>query len=203
MRKQIIYRSIDDDLIYVNNLGKEYILAEAVNPAMTSRGTYDIIVALPINEDGEFGNEDAKWFAGAFDLEEYLKGKNSDFLDSCKDFLDVQVVKDAEHHPIVDVFYTGGGIYCGILKVKDGWFMGETNSYGCIFKTYEDAVESCPTTESLVRYVESQTEQIAIWVELYSKFADRLDAEGTDIHAEMWELIDSWESSLYHDISKS
>ena len=207
MEKTYIYLR-NGDVCYHNNVGKDFVLVECVSPF--GNGTYDIISAIPLitDEDGEevFGNADMKWFCGVQAIHDYLKGAKTewnDLEDLCHTYLDEKVeVKEVEQHPIVDIFYTGGGIYCGILKVKDGWFMGEVNSYGAIYKTYKDAIESCPCEQTLVRYIEDQNEQIAIWVELYSKYADFLDEEGTDLHADMWDALSQLESSLYHDITK-
>jgi hypothetical protein len=204
MRKSYIYKTIGNDLVYVNNIGNEYLLTEAVSPF--GDGTYDIIVAFPMDKsvgDLEFGLFDAvddpKWFAGACYVKDYMSGKSKELLKACHDYLDEEPKE--EDHPIADIFYTGGGIYCGILKVEDGWFMAEANGWGEIWDSYESAMENNDPENHGVRCVEDLNEQIAIWVELYSKYAKKLDEEDTDIHCEMWEHISNWQSSLYEDLT--
>lgn len=68
-----------------------------------------------------------------------------------------------------EIIYTGGGIYCGLIRVEDGWFYGELNGWGCIWKTREQAMESIPDEEEgLVRYIENLDEQIGIMTRIYS-----------------------------------
>lgn len=205
MRKSYIYKTIGNDLVYVNNIGNEYLLTEAVSPL--GDGTYDIIVAFPKRECGDdedilFNAEcvNLKWFAGACYVKDYMRGKSKELLKACHDYLDEEAKE--EDHPIADIFYTGGNCYCGILKTADGWFMAELNGWGAIYTTYAAALESNPNEEeTFVRYITDRNEQIAIWMELYSKYADILDEEDTDIHSEMWDVISMSQSSLYKDIT--
>lgn len=71
---------------------------------------------------------------------------------------------------ICTVFYTGGGIWCGIVRTADGWFMGETNSWGGIWKTYSQALESYDTEDcGFVRYVSDTDELKSIWTRIYTE----------------------------------
>ena len=96
-----------------------------------------------------------------------------------------------------EIIYTGGNIYCGLRKLDEGWFFGDLNGWGEIWDSYESAMENNDPENHGVRCVEDLNEQIAIWVELYSKYAKKLNEEDTDIHCEMWEHISNWQSSLY------
>lgn len=84
---------------------------------------------------------------------------------------------------MAEIEYTGGNIWCGYIKVKDGWFGGAENEFGCVWKTYTDAVSSyCDEDSGLVRYVEDLDEQIGIWTRIYRSLIDRNDA-----YSERWE----------------
>lgn len=75
---------------------------------------------------------------------------------------------------LCEVTYTGGNIWCGICKLADGWFMGETNSWGCIWKTYSQAFESFPDEEyGYIRDVNDVGELKSIWTHIYSTIISR------------------------------
>lgn len=80
-----------------------------------------------------------------------------------------------------EIIYTGGNIYCGVMRVEDGWFNGELNGWGGIWKTREQAIESMP--EDMVRAVENLNEQIGIWMQFYDDLSeDRMcDLDADDI----------------------
>jgi hypothetical protein len=185
MRTQYIYKTTSDDLIYVNNIGVHYLLTEAVSPLCV--GSYDWIVAMKLNDKPWHEDEednfpmsyldvytDAKWFCGASFAEGKTEHEKEFFLETLKGSLDSkEEPKTEEKHPAADIIYTGGGIYCGILKVEDGWFMGEVNGWGTVYKTYEDAYSGDLDADSFVRNIEDLNEQIAIWVRIYTDAAVR------------------------------
>ena len=90
-KRSYLYKDENSDLIYVNNKGNKFLLAEAKSPI--ENGTYDIIVAFKIYFDQEeninmFTGDPAAWFFGAFfGIDDYLNGNDSSLLESCKDYL--------------------------------------------------------------------------------------------------------------------
>lgn len=79
---------------------------------------------------------------------------------------------------LCEVTYTGGNIWCGICKLADGWFCGETNSWGCIWKTCSQAFEAFPDEEcGFIRYVYDFEELKSIWTHIYSTIIDRNGAD--------------------------
>lgn len=93
--KKSISVSEFDDIIYTNNVGRQYLLAEAVMPlGCNKHGTYDIIVAFPQRYDEEDGlvvfdcDAPVKWFCDGMSVRDFFSGKNRDLLDSCASFLD-------------------------------------------------------------------------------------------------------------------
>ena len=174
MKTNYIYKDLGDDIIYVNNVGEEFLLTEAQSPIKNM--TYDIIVAFKIVDDSKGFCEyadDLIWFYGASDLYcNYLKGKDSDFLDTCKTFLDKKVETPAPEDP--EIFYTGGGIYCAVAKVEDGWFSGAVNEWGCVYKTREAAVEcQGENSDDFIRNVEDVKEQTLIWMNIYKDVMEK------------------------------
>ena len=84
-----------------------------------------------------------------------------------------------------EVFYTGGNIWCGICKTEDGWFMGETNSWGGIWKTYSQAWESFPDADcGFVRDVDDRDELKKIWTRIYTEVIAKGEYEKT--YCEEW-----------------
>lgn len=68
-----------------------------------------------------------------------------------------------------ELIYTGGNIWCGTCKLEDGWFFGETNSWGGIWKTYSQAIECFPDDDcGYIRPVETKEELTEIWKHIYS-----------------------------------
>ena len=97
MKKGTIYKTIDDDLVYVNNMGEEYLLTESVSPL--GNGTYDLIVAFKLNDNTEPSEWDDTfldfdlaaapiWFCGASFVRSFLNGKTDSLIKDCHDYLD-------------------------------------------------------------------------------------------------------------------
>ena len=97
-----IIKEDDGNVIYINNVGERFALAEAVTPIgpMRSKRTHDIIVCFKLKDHGdyEFADSDApvKWFMGATFIDDYFDVNSSchamavsDLLESCKYNLDV------------------------------------------------------------------------------------------------------------------
>ncbi len=135
MKKQYIYKDPNNDIFYVNNKGKQFLLTEAVSPLGT--GTYDIIIALEVNLDddcmiGKAILHKDKYFFGASSLGDYLKGEDKFFLESCKQFLD-----DPEEEKKPEAFYTGGGIWlCAKYADDNHYYVIENDFNECL--TYFD-----------------------------------------------------------------
>lgn len=147
MRKQYIYKDIlTNDLIFVNNVGDEFILTEAVSPL--GDGTYDIIVAFPKSEeeDGIFNMErDPRWWCGASEIDDFLKGKSNNLLDNCRDYCNVLTLKKEND---IEVFYTGGGIWIAACKSENNFYYVTDNDNPFVLTCYdhedEDTDEEYP-----------------------------------------------------------
>jgi len=88
-----LFISDENDMVYRNNKGKDFILTEAMDPRPSPgrRGTYDIIVAMPYINGSDFGwdcEASTKWFAGAYMVEDFCNGKPDELLYACHQFLD-------------------------------------------------------------------------------------------------------------------
>ena len=71
--------------------------------------------------------------------------------------------------PDTEIEYTGGGIWCGYCKLEDGWFGGEFNWWGGVWKTKEQAIEAFANEENgFVRYITDKAEQAEIWKRIYN-----------------------------------
>lgn len=141
MRKSYIYKTIGNDLVYVNNIGNEYLLTEAVSPF--GDGTYDIIVAFPMDKsvgDLEFGLFDAvddpKWFCGACYVKDYMSGKSKELLKACQDYLD----EEAKRKDEIEVFYTGGGIWLSAARAENNYYyiVSSEDEDGLLYFDHED-----------------------------------------------------------------
>lgn len=75
---------------------------------------------------------------------------------------------------ICEIFYTGGGIWCGVVKLSDGWFMGECNDCGGIWKTYSQALEAYAEEGcGFVRDVYDVDELKRVWTQIYNECINR------------------------------
>lgn len=84
------------------------------------------------------------------------------------DYGDEYDYSDPDDRGDPEIIYTGGNIYCGLIRVDDGWFYGELNGWGGIWKTREQAIECIPNEEEgLVRIIENLDEQIGIMTRIY------------------------------------
>ena len=164
MKTSFLYKSIPyGDIFYVNNKGEEFLITEAVSPV--GDGTYDFCVAFKvISHDDIPQYENPVYFCGISFLADYLKGDSEEFLNCCKAYLDSKEPDSVKS----EVFYTGGGIWCGITQLEDGVFMGELNSWGGIWKTEEEAIESYIESDGFVREVNDKAELKAIWEKIYA-----------------------------------
>ena len=143
MRKSYIYKTIDNDLIYVNNVGNEYLLTEAVSPL--GDGTYDIITAFPKRECGDdedilFNAEcvDLKWFCGACYVKDYMSGKSKELLKACREFLDEE--PKSKNKDEIEVFYTGGGIWLSAARAENNYYyiVSNEDEDGLLYFDHED-----------------------------------------------------------------
>lgn len=90
--KQKIYKDImTGDVIYQNNKGTEFVLMETVSPL--GKGSYDILTAFKLREDGYFEDSPIWWY-GSGEVERFFSGKDNDLVDMCKTNLDEPVVED-------------------------------------------------------------------------------------------------------------
>lgn len=111
----------------------------------------------------------------ALDFEEIIDSESFDVAAARYAKLDVMrqtafgnIYTDILNDDGCEIVYTGGGIYCGLIRVDGGWFYGELNGWGGIWKTREQAIECIPDEEEgLVRIIENLDEQIGIMTRIY------------------------------------
>lgn len=69
---------------------------------------------------------------------------------------------------ICEIQHTGGGCWCGVCKLEEGWFFGGTNSSGGFWKTYSQAWEAFPDEDcGFIRDVNDIDELRPIWTHIY------------------------------------
>ena len=72
-----------------------------------------------------------------------------------------------------EIFYTGGGIWCGVMALNDGtFFSGELNSWGTYYKTIEAADELLGDNDpEFIRYAgeEDFCQVMAMWKEAITR----------------------------------
>ena len=86
-----------------------------------------------------------------------------------------------------EIFYTGGGIWCGVIEMDDGtWFSGELNDWGTFYKTREAAVECAnENSEDFIRYSDDSDNVMDLWREA-------IEAErNTDLSCYVSEWLDA------------
>ena len=88
-----------------------------------------------------------------------------------------------------EIYYTGGGIWCGIIKMSDGnWFSGELNSWGSVYKTASEAFDAQGEgSPDFVRHMGG--EDFDTVMNLWKK---AISAEKTDMH-NLACYTDEWE----------
>ena len=133
------------------------------------------LIVIHVDQDGNEICRAGHWIGAdsvnAFDdLCEEIMG---DIVNDYGDKYDYSDPDDADDEDKPEIIYTGGGIYCGLIRLDDGWFYGELNGWGGIWETREQAIECIPKEEEgLVRIVENLNEQIGIWVQFYDELEE-------------------------------
>ena len=126
--KQVFMRCGYDEIVYINNKGKAFELAEVVG--LDHSGSYDRIIATPghlVVEDGvvtfEYDFPSAPiWFQGSSDFCDVCgSGRYRErALQACKEYLDEKSETQSKRELFKpEAFYTGGGIWLSAMYVDD------------------------------------------------------------------------------------
>lgn len=119
-------------------------------------------------EDQEIGREEAE------SLQAYAVNR----------FLDMSNAKiherfDPPKKEESEIYYTGGGIWCGVIPLGFGlWFGGDLNGHGTIYKSYDSAVEGMgEDAPDFVRYTDDEdfSDVVNLWEQA-------IEYERTNIH---------------------
>jgi len=98
-----------------------------------------------------------------------------------------------------EIFYTGGGIWCGVIPLDDGtWGGGEINDYLCIYKTRKSAFDSYgENDDNFIRW--TTCEEYPQVLELWKK---AIDYERTNVHGQRG-YCDEWEDQYKRSVEAS
>lgn len=85
MKTSYIYKDEMNEFHYVNNNGRDFLLTEAFD--FGGHRTYDLVVAIEVLPEPFAEVGETKVFFGASEIDDYISGKNNDFLEACREQL--------------------------------------------------------------------------------------------------------------------